>query len=368
MTNRAPAPRPPIQRPISRKYQRGPSNEALVLVLGVLSAIMVALIIILAVIKSGCNTSDNGSAFDSSSPAPESTPSVEVDNDPSDPPKLWQPEISDPTAFVPVSDSSTVDLKSNQIYSNNVIMVDLSSGKVVCQYAADTKIYPASMTKIMTVAVACDLIEDMNDTFVFTKELLYTIEAGATNAYFLPGNPVPMIDLIYGAIIPSGADACIGLAHALAGSEEAFVKLMNEKAAELGCTGTNFTNPIGLHNENHYSTVRDIATIMSYALENPFLRKVLTSTSYKTVAPVDRADGTLYSSWNSSALKSDKATMIGTKSGYTPEAGRCLSSVSKTPDGREYVIVSAGAFFREDISGTDQTFADVKYLCDNYIK
>ena len=249
-------------------------------------------------------------------------------------------------------------------------MMEVSSGRSVCEYGADTRIYPASMTKLMTVIVACDLIEDMNDTFVFTTELLYSIESGATQAYFKAGNPVPMVDLIYGAILPSGADACLGLAISLAGTEEEFVSLMNKKALELGCYGTHFMNVSGLHHEEHYSTVRDMAAIMAYAMENPFLRKVISARSYTTVAPVDRADGTLYCNWQSGAAAdvSSEATMFGAKSGYTDKAGRCLASISKTPDGKEYIIVSAGAFANDQKLGAEQSFADVRYLCDNYIK
>ena len=351
-----------MQTPYPRNRRGGLSNQALAIILAILSVVLVSLIITLVSVKGGCDAGKDNS------PSETTPPSVDAGvTDPNASRPEWQPLIENTAAFRPVSNSSSVKLAANSIYSNNAIMVDRATGQVLCEYGADTRIYPASMTKIMTVLVACDLIEDMNDTFTFTRELLYTIESGATNAYFIPDNPVPMVDLIYGAIIPSGADACLGLANALAGSEAEFVELMNKKASELGCTGTHFTNSIGLHNENHYSTVRDIATILNYAMENPFLRRVITASSYKTVAPVDRADGTLYSNWQNNYNMS-KATMIGAKSGYTPEAGRCLASVSKTIDGHEYVIVTAGAFFKNEISATNQSFADVEYLCNTYIK
>jgi D-alanyl-D-alanine carboxypeptidase (penicillin-binding protein 5/6) len=320
----------------------------------ILAVILVALIVTFIIIKNTDRTDNDPS---------ESTadPSVQAGlNDPDENRPEWQPYIEDVSVFRPRSDSSTVTLSADEIASKHIIMVDAATGKVVCEYGSDARIYPASMTKLMTVIVACELIDDMNETFTFTKELLYTIEEGSSNAYFKADNPVPMVDLIYGAILPSGADACLGLANALAGSEEAFVKLMNEKAKELGCTGTNFTNAIGLHDDNHYSTARDIATIMAYATENPFLKKVITATSYKTVAPVDRVDGTLYSSWQ--AGTSAKAKIFGAKAGYTPEAGCCLASISKTNDGREYIIVSAEA------DAKAKTFSDASTLCDKYIK
>ena len=354
-TQQQPSRRPPVQssyRGGSRR--RGLSNEALALILVILAVILVALIVTFIIIKNADN-------LDSDPVESTSDPSVEAGlNDPDEERPEWQPNIENASAFKPKTDSSTVTLAADEIDSKHAIMVDAATGKVVCEYGADARIYPASMTKLMTVIVACELIDDMNETFTFSKELLYTIEAGSSNAYFKAGNPVPMVDLIYGAILPSGADACLGLANALAGSEEAFVDLMNKKAKELGCTGTNFTNAIGLHNDNHYSTARDIATIMAYATENPFLKKVITATSYKTVAPVDRVDGTLYSSWQVGS--STKAKIFGAKSGYTPEAGCCLASISKTNDGREYIIVTAEA------DAKAKTFSDASRLCDKYIK
>ena len=337
----------------------------------ILSVLLAALMITFFVLRAdGCQGEENEG---------ESTPDPSVEAGVNDPPedvkppvslKEWQFSPDDPKAFKPVTDADTITLPSSKIYSNNIIMMDVSSGRSVCEYGADTRIYPASMTKLMTVIVACDLIEDMNDTFVFTTDILYSIESGATQAYFKAGNPVPMIDLIYGTILPSGADACLGLAVSLAGSEEEFVALMNKKALELGCYGTHFMNSSGLHHEEHYSTVRDMAAIMAYAMENSFLRKVISARSYTTVAPVDRADGTFYCNWQSGAAAdaSSKATMFGAKSGYTDKAGRCLASISKTADGKEYIIVSAGAFANDQKLGAEQSFADVRFLCDNYIK
>lgn len=369
--NNRPAARPIPQINYTRPRRKRPSYDFLMLCIMILSVLLVALMITFFVLKASSCQGD--------SEVSESTPDPSIEAGVTDPPvntdppaslKEWIFSPADPKAFKPVTDASTISLSSTKIYSNNIIMVDLSSGRSVCEYEADTRIYPASMTKLMTVIVACDLIDDMNDTFVFTKDLLYSIEKGATQAYFKEGNPVPMIDLIYGTILPSGADACLGLAVSLAGSEEEFVKLMNKKAIELGCYGTHFMNASGLHHEEHYSTVRDIATIMSYAMENPFLRKVISAKSYTTVAPVDRSDSTFYCNWQSgSAADSSKnATMFGAKSGYTEKAGRCLASISKTPDGKEYIVVSAGAFANDQKLGAEQSFADVRYLCDNYIK
>jgi D-alanyl-D-alanine carboxypeptidase (penicillin-binding protein 5/6) len=345
----------------------------------ILAVLLVALVITFITLKVSHNKPDVPDLPDETDPPSESvgvgepsesTPLESVITPPPATLKEWQTFGKSASECRPVSDGNTVTLASTKIYSNNAIMVNATTGKVICEHEADTRIFPASMTKLMTVIVACELIEDMNDTFTFTTELLYSIEKGATQAYFKAGNPVPMKDLLYGVILPSGADACLGLAVSLAGSEEEFVKLMNKKALELGCYDTHFMNVSGLHHEEHYSTVRDIATIMAYAMENSYLRKIITARSYKTIAPVDRADGTLYCNWQSgyAADPSSKATMIGAKSGYTELAGRCLASISRTESGVEYIIVTAGAFSNDEKLGTEQSFADVRYLCDTYIK
>lgn len=360
----------PIRPPI--RHRSGLSNEALLITIIVLSVILAALITVYAILKAPEKpTPDND--------PPESTPSVEVggsvpnDDDPLVPQNpSWVFAPSDPKAFVPVSDSSTVTLAANAIYSNNIIMLDAKTGKVICEYQPDTVIYPASMTKIMTAIVACDLIKDMNDTFVLTNKIVDPLyNEGASMARFKVGVDIPMVDLIYGAMLPSGADATAALAIALGGSEEEFVKLMNKKAEEIGCTQTNFVNASGLHDDNHYSTVRDMATIMTHAMNNPFLRVVMSAGTYTPKAALNEGYKALKSTWYGQlgSYVSGEATMLAAKTGYTPEAGNCLASISKTEDGREYIIVSAGAYTANStITGKNQAFADVEKLCDTYIK
>ena len=361
-----------------RGKRRGPSNDFLLLLFIVLSVLLVALIITFIILRS---TGESPERPDESTPPPaqSSTEPPAESHGPSDPVSAvgnlpeWKVTVSDPKAFIPTTVPSTVTLDASRVYSSNIIMVELSQKNSVCELGADERIFPASMTKLMTAIVACELIDDMSDTFVLTNEILFPLyNAGASMAYFIAGNAIPMIDLIYGTLLPSGADATAGLAIALCGSEEEFVKKMNEKAIEMGCYGTHFMNASGLHHDEHYSTVRDMATIMSYALDIPLIRDVICSKYYETIAPVDKLDGTLYCTW-SGPLKgneSKKTVMLGAKTGYTDEAGSCLASLSKTPDGKEYVVVSAGAFYSESTGkmGKEQSFADVKYLCDTYSK
>ncbi len=335
-----------------------------------------ALIITFAVMKSdGCSSPSAPSAESSSEPSVEAgvtDPENESSSSPSSTPNTPDVPPSPPeTDFVPVSDSSTVDLAANEIYSDYIMMVDLKTGKVVCQHNPDATIYPASMTKVMTAIVARDLIDDMNDTFTLTAEIVNPlVNEGASMAGFKVGHPITMTDLIYGTLLPSGADATAALSIALCGSEAEFVKEMNKKAAEIGCTKTNFTNASGLHDKNHYSTVRDMATIMAYAMNDPFLREVMSAESYKPEAPLNNNATLLKSTWKGlqGSYTSDKAEMIAAKTGWTPEAGNCLASLSVTENGGEYVIISAKATTNEQISGKNQAFSDAAKLCDKYIK
>ena len=141
--------------------------------------------------------------------------------------------------------------------------------EVLAEKGMDEKIYPASMTKVMTLLVAAENLPDLGATFPMTQAIIDPLYlAGASMAGYVNGETVTMRDLLYGAVVPSGAEATEALAQAVAGSEEAFVAMMNEKAAALGLTNTHFMNTSGLHDENHYSTVREIALILQAALEN----------------------------------------------------------------------------------------------------
>jgi D-alanyl-D-alanine carboxypeptidase (penicillin-binding protein 5/6) len=346
--------------------QRG-TDDYLVWCLILLSVLLAAVIVTFVIIKTAGHTPNADQPKETpSAETPEETPS---END-GETVKPWREFAFDSSAITPLSTTGTVTLDNNFISSRNAIMVNVQTGEVVCQLAPDEKIFPASLTKIMTVIVACELIEDMNETVTLSKTVLYPLNnAGASMAYFKANNPITMIDLLYGALLPSGADACIGLALGLAGTEEAFVAKMNEKAAELGCKGTHFTNASGLHGENHYSTVRDLAAMLRYLSGNQTLKSILSTKKYVPSAPIDNSDGTLYCRWSGSlsGRESEYAKMFAAKTGYTPEAGQCLASISKTAEGDEYVLVTVNA--KAEVSGDSSKhlpFVDAKLLFDEF--
>ena len=254
-----------------------------------------------------------------------------------------EPQIGN---YMPVTTDNTKIIDESAMDASHAILVDLTTGEAVAQRMADERIYPASMTKVMTVLIAVESLTaaELETTFTMTDEIVNAaVNAGASRAGFEPGERVKLIDLLYGAALPSGADATAALAQYLAGSEEQYVELMNRKAKALGLTETHFVNASGLHDENHYSTVREIAALMAYAMENETCRRLLSAPSYTTAATAQHPYGiTLYSTTFSrmSTTTFGPVNVIAGKTGYTEEARFCLVSLATRPDGREYVLVT----------------------------
>lgn len=237
-------------------------------------------------------------------------------------------------------------ISSDGLYSSNAILVRLIDNEVLMEYNMGGKIYPASLTKIMTVIVAIENLQDLNEVIKLTDstfEGLY--EANASMAGFLPNEKVRAIDLLYGVMLPSGAECCKAISEYISGSEKSFVKLMNQKAKELGMDSTHFANTSGLHDDNHYTTVKDLAILLSYALQNDTFREIFTTFRYSMPPTNMHTDGITFYSTMYSKL-GDRSiidgTILGGKTGYTNEAGLCLASLAIV-DGQEYILITAGA-------------------------
>lgn len=170
-------------------------------------------------------------------------------------------------------------------------------------------------------------------------------EQDATQAGFQPGETVRAIDLLYGVMLPSGAECCIALSYAIAGSEQGFVDLMNKKAEKLGMDGTHFCDSTGLHNPDHYSTAKDMAVLLQYALKNDTFREIAESPWHSTPGTNLHPDGITYYSTMFKNLSETSVTggkILGGKTGFTNAAGSCLASFAEI-EGVEYILVTAGA-------------------------
>lgn len=232
------------------------------------------------------------------------------------------------------------------IYSKHMILVDLQSHRVISEKASREKTYPASLTKIMTAIVAIENTRDLNEKMEVTQEIFNSLNGSdASMAGFLPGEDVPAIDLLYGTLLPSGAEAASTLAVNCTGSEDKFVELMNQKAEELGMKNTHFTNVSGLNDQEHYTTVSDMAILLQYCLRNSTFYTVFTTKSHSTSATNKHPDGitfhsTMFQSMNTSNVEGGR--ILGGKTGYTSEAGLCLASLAEK-DGKKYILITTGA-------------------------
>ena len=247
---------------------------------------------------------------------------------------------------------SEINVDLEHLYSPYAILVELDSGNVLAEHNSEDKIYPASLTKIMTAVLAIENTDDLSQTVTLPYDIFEPLyEENASMAGFQPGEEATLKDLLYGILLPSGAECCMAFADRIAGSEEAFVDMMNEKAAEIGMSNTHFCNATGLHNPDHYSTVKDISVLLKYALQYEDFRQAFSSSRYSTRPTNQHPDGFTFRSTMFKYMESTEVVggeIIGGKTGYTEEAGLCLASLAEV-DGKEYILVTAKA------NGTHQT-------------
>lgn len=245
------------------------------------------------------------------------------------------------------TEASTLGKIPEEVVSTSVIFIDRENCEIIAGVDSKKRMNPASMTKILTVLVAAEHVDNLDDTFTITREITdYGYVNDCSAAGFLEDETVTVRDLFYGTILPSGADAGVGLATYVAGSQEEFVGMMNEKLAELGISDTtHFTNCVGIYDENHYSTPYDMAVILQAALENDLCREVMSAHSYTTSVTTQHPEGIIISNWFLRRIE-DKDTggeVICAKTGYVVQSGSCAASYGKSSNGKEYLCVTAGS-------------------------
>ncbi len=262
-------------------------------------------------------------------------------------PPVVEEETPDPTAYGVTANTIRLGEEFPSVYA---VLIDLDTHEILAEKGAETVIYPASMTKILTVLVAAEAIDeaDLDDTFTITREITdYCYVNGCSVVGLMVDETVTVRELFYGTILPSGADAAVGLATYVAGSQEAFVAMMNEKLEELGLSDTaHFTNCVGLFDEAHACTVTDMAAILEAAIENDLCREVLGAHTYETAPTADHPEGQILSNWFLRRIEDKDTgglTVMGAKTGYVVQSGNCAASWAQDSDGHRYLCVTADA-------------------------
>ncbi len=256
-----------------------------------------------------------------------------------------------------IASAGAIDYGCNvETVGEGIYLEELNTGVVVFEKDADVKMNPASTTKIMTYTIVCDRIADFEATKIeVTQEALATLdpESSVMGLADHVGESYTVKDLLYGLMLPSGNDAALVLATYLGeGNIDNFVKLMNDKATELGCTNTHFVNPHGLYNADHYSTPRDMAIITKNAMKLKDFSEITNTVKY-TPEGFDKPIVTTNYMIDKDGHNGDYYYPYakGIKTGFTDEAGRCLISTAEK-DGYTYLCVDLGAAysFEEDVN------------------
>ena len=228
-----------------------------------------------------------------------------------------------------------------EVDANYVILQDHLSGKILYEKNADDKIYPASMTKIMTSIVTFDLLkkgETSLDEMITVSERAWRLsQSGYSSMFIMLNDQVSVEDLLKGIIIISGNDACVALAEGLSGTEKDFVMLMNEKAEEIGLENTNFNNSSGINDVNNYSTVRDILKMSRYMIQNyPEYYSYFKEISFTW----DRTGGDPITQGNRNPLLYKDVGVDGIKTGFLTVEKYSLASSIKTGERRMSAVAS----------------------------
>lgn len=245
------------------------------------------------------------------------------------------------------------------VEAESAILVDLDTGRVFYEDNADARCYPASVTKMMT----CLLINEAIEEGTLSEDQMVTVSKSAVEAiqdpeaatvFLAPGEEIRLGDLMYCLMLPSANDAANVLAETMSGSVTDFVERMNARAAELGCTGTHFVTPNGLHDDDHYTTARDLVLIAQEGMKHSYFRQLVSTPSYQVPATNYSQPRDLYSTNYMIHPESEYyySFAIGVKTGYTTQAGHCLVAAGQKTfyegeDGKEtvrrYLAVILGA-------------------------
>ena len=266
--------------------------------------------------------------------------------------------------FIPVVSAEDLKLAEN---AKSAILIEASTGEVLFEKNADERLVPASMTKMMSMLVIIEAIE--NDDLKWNQEIQVSENAssmGGSQILLETGEKMSVRDLFKGVAIASGNDAVVALAEAVAGTEDAFVQKMNDKAKELGLKNTNFKNPHGLDTANHYSSARDMSLIAKELVKH---EKVLEFTSVYEDYLRENTDRKIWLV-NTNKLVRFYDGVDGLKTGFTEGAGYCLTATAKKDGMRVIAVVmgEADSKTRNQVVSEMLDYAFAQYKLDNLLE
>lgn len=244
-----------------------------------------------------------------------------------------------------------------KLNSSSAILLDANSGKILYEKNSNKKIYPASLTKVLSAIVVLENC-NLSDVVTVSQTAVDSIEYGYVTADLKVGEKLTVEQLLNIVLVSSANDASIVLAEHVAGSSENFATLMNEKALEIGCLDSNFTNSSGEHSEDHYSTAYDLALIGQYAMNNEDFAKITAKTFYELPKTNKHKKTRKFYTTNELIVESNKnyyQYAIGMKTGFTTPAGQCLISYAKKKD-LSFISVTLNA------STSDKRYSDTRKL------
>lgn len=256
-----------------------------------------------------------------------------------------------------------LNIKASQININSehAILYNLDNNEILLDKNSEEKTAIASLTKIMTTIVAIENIDDIKQEITIPSYALEGLkEQGASTAGFKVNDKVTYEDLLYAIMLPSGADAAKAIAYYISGSEEEFIKLMNNKAQELNLKNTKYYDTTGL-NDNNYSTVKDISSLLKYALNNTTFNKIFTTKTYTTTNNLKLESTQIY---YTKKYNFDTSYIKGAKTGFTDIAGYCLASIAEDSEGNHFLLVTTKA---PSANKYPYHFLDAINIYDNYI-
>ncbi|MBR6679947.1 MAG: D-alanyl-D-alanine carboxypeptidase [Clostridia bacterium] len=323
--------------------------------------------------------SDGGGSSNKKDPSAKDTDAIQAGVVTPSGKKPLYPTTATKANYLSTSNEGTADA-SSVISSKSTILVEVGSNTSVAEKNADLRIYPASMTKVMTLVVVCENITSLDTKLEVTQEALdYMVQTEGSGVGLKVGEKLTVKDYIYLMTYQSDTIASVLLAEHVGGTQENFVKMMNDTAAKIGMTSSHFANCTGLHDESNYSTCRDMAALMLYALDNTYAKKMLTEFHGYELDRDDAAgnpDITVYSTWYSGRFKDNPnlktSTIIGGKTGFEDISGYTLLTYAKGDNGKYYINVTVT---RDKTLGegglsldVSRHVAEVKQIYNTYVK